>query len=411
MRTLSALLAFSLAVAPFASASSATETDASHASSYLKTLPNIPPPVIDAAQLVTLAALPLSCIDHPQDAPEHPHDYLWVHDSKRRTVDDYDKTRAFYGCFDWHSAVNSTWTLIYVLKQNPKMALAPIIRQRLNEHLAPTNIAGEVAFFADAKDTEGKNFERPYGYTWLFKIYGELASWNDPDAKKLTANLEPLNKQLTEKYILYLKRLPYPIRVGTHPSSALTMNFALDSTDLAPNPALKAAIDETALRFFAKDKNCATAFEPGNGDFLSPCLTEAMLLSRVMDQKTFVTWLDTFLPRVDSPEFQVYAADIGTSRTAAAGSNADAEDKDGLLGSKAHLIGLAFERAAALLRIASALPPDDPRVPVYQRLASINAQNGFRKIGDAGYLGQHWLATYAVLYMQAANTKTNIPTP
>src|ERR1700760_237042 len=83
MRTLSALLAFSLAVAPSAVASSAPETDAAHASSYLKTLPNIPPPVIDQAQIVTLAALPLSCIDHPQDAPDHPHDYLWVHDSKR----------------------------------------------------------------------------------------------------------------------------------------------------------------------------------------------------------------------------------------------------------------------------------------------------------------------------------------
>ena len=63
MRTLSALLAFSLAVAPSAVASSAPETDAAHASSYLKTLPNIPPPVIDQAQIVTLAALPLSCID------------------------------------------------------------------------------------------------------------------------------------------------------------------------------------------------------------------------------------------------------------------------------------------------------------------------------------------------------------
>ncbi len=403
MRTLSALLAFSLATASALVVPANAQPEAARTASYLKSLPNIAPPVIDAAQTVTLAALPLSCVDHPQDAPDHPHDYLWIHDSKRRTVDDYDKTRAFYGCFDWHSAVNSTWTLIYLLKQNPKMALAPIIRQRVSEHLSKTNVAGEVAFFADAKDTEGKNFERPYGYTWLFKVYGELASWDDADAKKLAANLEPLNKQLTDKYIEYLKRLPYPVRVGTHPSTVLTMNFALDSTDLAPNPVLKSAIDETALRFFAKDKNCATAYEPGNGDFLSPCLTEAMLMSRVMDQKTFVTWLDTFLPAVDSPEFQVYAADIDTSRTAAAGSDADAEDKDGLLGSKSHLIGLAFQRAAALLRIASALPPGDPRVPVYRRLASINAQNGFRKIGDAGYLGQHWLATYAVLYMQQAS--------
>jgi hypothetical protein len=397
MRPLSALLAFSLAVPVLA------QPDIARTAAYLKSLPNTQPPVIDPAETVTLAALPLSCVDHPQDAPDHPHDYLWIHDSKRRTVDDYDKTRAFYGCFDWHSAVNSTWTLIYLLKQNPKMALGPIIRQRLNEHLAKTNIAGEVAFFADAKDTEGKNFERPYGYTWVFKTYGELASWDEPDAKKLAANMEPLVKQLSDKYIEYLKHLPYPIRVGTHPSTVLTMNFALDSSDLAPNPALKSAIDEAALRFFAKDKNCATAYEPGNGDFLSPCLTEAMLMSRVMDQKTFVTWLDTFLPALDSPEFQVYAADIDTTRTTAAGSNADAEDKDGLLGSKAHLIGLAFQRASALLRIASALPPGDPRVPVYRRLASINAQNGFRKIGDAGYLGQHWLATYAVLYMQQAN--------
>src|SRR5882672_871081 len=106
MRTLSALLALSFAIA----APALAQPDAARTAAYLKTLPNIPPPVIDQAQIVTLAALPLSCVDHPQDAPDHPHDYLWVDDSKRRTVDDYDKTRAFYGCFDWHSAVNSTWT-------------------------------------------------------------------------------------------------------------------------------------------------------------------------------------------------------------------------------------------------------------------------------------------------------------
>jgi hypothetical protein len=398
MRTLSAVLAFSLAAAaPPAFA----QPDADRA--YLKTLPNTPPPVIDGAELVTLAALPLSCIDHPQDAPDHPHDYLWVHDSKRRTVDDYSKTRAFYGCFDWHSAVNSTWTLIYLLKQNPKLALAPIIRQRLTEHLAPTNIAGEVAFFAEAKDTEGKNFERPYGLHLGLQDLRRTRLLERPRRQKARRQ-HGASRQTTHRKICRLSEespLSHPRR--HHPSTALTMNFALDSTDLAPNPALKAAVDEAALRFFGKDKSCATAYEPGNGDFLSPCLTEAMLLGRVMDQKTFVTWIDTFLPRVDSPEFQVYAADIDTSRTAGSGSNADAEDKDGLLGSKSHLIGLAFQRAAALLRIASALPPNDPGVPVYQRLAAINAQHGFQKIGDAGYLGQHWLATYAVLYLQAAN--------
>jgi hypothetical protein len=401
MRSLYPVLALSLAViSPFAQAASAGPNDA-----YLKTLPSVAPPVLDETEIVTLAALPLSCIDHPQDAPDHPHDYLWTHDSPRRTVDNYDKSRAFYGCFDWHSAVNSTWTLIALLKQNPKLPLAPTIRQRLTEHLAKTNVAGEVAFFNEPSDTEGKNFERPYGYAWLLKTQSELASWNDPDGQKLAANLAPLATLLADKYITYLKGLPYPIRVGIHPNSAFTMTFVLDATAAVPNPALKSAVDEAAMRFFAKDKNCAVAYEPGNGDFLSPCLTEAMLMARVMDRPTFLSWLNAFLPPVYSPEFQVYASDIDTSRSAGRGSNADAEDKDGLLGSRAHLIGLAFQRAECFLRIASALPPDDPRVPVFRRLANINARHGFDKFEDAGYLGQHWLGTYAVMYIQAANAQ------
>jgi hypothetical protein len=53
------------------------------------------------------------------------------------------------------------------------------------------------------------------------------------------------------------------------------------------------------------------------------------------------------------------------------------------------------------------LPANDPRVPVFQHLADFNAEQGFRKFGDAGYLGQHWLATYAVLYMQAQAAANN----
>lgn len=402
MRNLCAVVALSIAMI---SPAFSQGNDSARIAAYLKTLPPAAPPVLDEAQIATLAALPLSCIDHPQDTPDHPRNYLWIHDSPRRTVDEYDKNRAFYGCFDWHSAVNSTWTLLALLKQDPKLGVAPVARQRITEHLGQANVAGEVAFFKAAKDYEGKNFERPYGYTWVFKLYGELASWNDPDGKKLATNLGPLDTLLVENYMLYLKNLPYPLRIGTHASSALTMNFALDSTDAFPNPTLTNAVRDAALRFYANDKNCPTAYEPGNGDFLSPCLTEAMLMSRVMDQKAFVAWLNDFLPPVYSPEFQVYASDIDTTRNAASGSNVDAEDKDGLLGSRAHLIGLSFQRAQCLLRIASALPPGDPRIPVFQRLAYINARHGFDKIGNAGYLGQHWLGTYAVMYMQAARAQ------
>lgn len=400
MRILGTLLALSLTAPAIASSPA---FDAQQTAQYLKSLPAVQRPVFDAGELASLSSLPLSCIDHPQQLQDHAQTYLWVHDGKAHPTDDYDRNRAFYGCYDWHSAVNSTWTLVALLKQNPKMFLAPVIRQRLTDHLGKDNIAGEVTFFSYEKagDSEGKNFERPYGYTWLLKLYGELESWNDPDAQKLAANMQPLVKLLAGKYIEYLKNLPYPMRVGVHPNTALTMSFALDYTDQVADPDVKTAIHDAAVRFFGNDKECPTAYEPSNGDFASPCLAEAMLMGRVLDQKSFVAWLDGFLPPVYSPAFKVYQAEIDTARVQAGGSNADAEDKSGLLGSKSHLIGLAFQRAADLLRIAAALPASDPRVPVFQRLADFNADQGFRKIGDAGYLGQHWLATYAVLYMQA----------
>jgi len=393
------LLALSTAAHAFA----APAPNANPTTQYLKSLPPAQRPVFDQTQIVALASLPLSCIDHPQRLQDHPQTYLWVYDEKAHPAPGYDTNRAFYGCYDWHSAVNSTWTLLALLRQNPKMLLAPVIRQRLTEHLGKDNIAGEVNFFSydEPGDAESKEFERPYGYTWLLKLYGELKSWNDPDAQKLAVNMQPLVKLLAAKYIAYLTSLPYPMRVGVHPNTALTMSFALDYTDATGDTEVKTAIHDAAIRFFGNDKNCPTAYEPSNGDFASPCLAEAMLMGRVLDQKNFVQWLDAFLPPVYSPAFKVYQVEIDTSRIKASGSNADAEDKDGLLGSKSHLIGLAFQRAADLLGIAAALPAEDPRVPVFQHLADFNAQQGFQKIGDAGYLGQHWLSTYAVLYMQA----------
>jgi len=400
LRIFYVLLAVSIAARGFAITPS---DDARQTSEYLKSLPAAQRPVFDQTQILALASLPLSCIDHPQQQQDHPQTYLWVYDGRPHPAQDYDRNRAFYGCYDWHSAVNSTWTLVALLRQNPKMFLAPVIRQRLTEHLGKDNIAGEVEFFRYAKigDAEGKNFERPYGYTWLLKLYGELQTWNDPDAQKLSANMQPLVKLMAGKYVDYLKSMPYPMRVGVHPNTALTMSFALDYADAVNDSDVKTGVHDAAVRFFGNDKSCPTAYEPSNGDFASPCLAEAMVMGRVLDQKSFVSWLNDFLPPVYSPAFKVYQSEIDTARITASGSNADAEDTNGLLGAKSHLIGLAFQRAADLLRIASALPADDPRVAVFQRLADLNAQQGFRKIGEAGYLGQHWLATYAVLYMQA----------
>jgi hypothetical protein len=183
------------------------------------------------------------------------------------------------------------------------------------------------------------------------------------------------------------------------------MGFVLDYTNQVQDQALESAVHETALRLFGNDTHCATASEPVFGDFAAPCLTEAALMGRVLTSEAYSKWLDTFLPPVYSEEFQGYAKDID----AVHGNNRDTTgtDEEGL--PNAHLIGLNFQRAADLLTIANSLPRNDPRVAVYERLATINGKQGYDKIGAAGYLGTHWLATYALLYENVVHGSTPSP--
>ena len=378
--------------------SPAQETDNARVSEYLRTLPTVTPPAYNEVRRVALAANPLGCEDHPHAAPRVRTSYLWEHQDKPEMLEDYDKHRAFYGCFDWHSSVNSDWMMISLIKADPTIAVGPAIRNQFAEHFQKSNIDGELAYFKGLTGA-GADFEKPYGYTWLLKLYGELKTWTDPEGQRLAAVLEPLVTWMAAQYVAYLQSLDYPVRVGLHPNTGLTMGFALDYTGLVHDVATQTAIHDTAMRLFGNDKHCATNSEPVFGDFTSPCLAEAALMGRVMDPATYSKWLDTFVPPVYAEEFQLYARDID----AVHGNNRDTTgtDEEGL--PNAHLIGLNYQRAADLVTIAHSLPQTEPRVEVYRRLASINAKQGYDKIGAAGYLGTHWLSTYAMLYENLVN--------
>jgi hypothetical protein len=75
------------------------------------------------------------------------------------------------------------------------------------------------------------------------------------------------------------------------------------------------------------------------------------------------------------------------------------------------LIGLNFQRATDLLVTSYALPKDDPRVAVFKHLAILNAKRGYDKIGIAGYEGQHWLSTFALLYENATKGPAPLAPP
>ncbi len=349
---------------------------------YMASLPPTQLPAFTEDQAVALVAMPLSCLDHPQAVAEQRVEYLWLHDSKPHILDAYDKNRAFYGCFDWHSAVNSTWTMVAVLKQFPNLALGRLIHEKLKDHLSKKNIEGEIEFFKSAR-----NFEVPYGYAWVLKLYAELVTWEDPAAKTYAANLQPLVQVMSKKLAGYFTDLAVPTRQGLHPNTAFSIGLILDYTEIVKDDALKEAVEKTATRFFSKDRNCPTAYEPGGTEFLSPCLAEARIMGRVLDHQQFLTWFNSFLPAVYSEEFKPLTVPVDVTGL----------QKDEQLAGKSHLIGLAFQRAEAMMGIAKALPADDPRVPVLTRLAAINGTSGFKAMADAGYFGSHWLGTYAVM--------------
>jgi hypothetical protein len=369
--------------------------DAKKVAEYLKTLPAVTLPVYDAARRETLAVSAISCADHPQEAPANRNNYLWQYAKPPQLLDGYEKNRSFYGCADWHSAVGSVWTLMSLMKQDPKISVGSDIKDIATNHFKKPNMDGELAFFNEQKGPDA-NFEKPYGYAWLLKLYGEVKGSNSEDDKKLATALMPLAKWMSERYVFYLYDLKYPYRTGFESNTAWAMSLALDGANLSDDTTLKTAIHANAIRLFEKDKNCSTNFEPQNTDLVSSCLTEAALMGRVMEQQSYLKWLDAFLPPVYSDTFQVYAKDVDISHTNTTGPDAQIQ-----LAAESRLIGLNFQRATDLVVITYALPKDDPRIAVFKQLAVINAKHGYDKIGNAGYEGQHWLSTFALLYENA----------
>lgn len=397
MRFLSGVLILSLAGT---ATLLAQDNDPAKVSAYLKTLSSVSSASFDQAEQERLAVAGISCTDHPQESPINRNNYLWSFQKPPDLLDGYDRDRAFFGCGTWHDAVSTMWMLTSILKQDPKISVASDIKDIANTHFRKTNIDGEVAYFSKEPSTpipggggQAFAFERPYGYAWLLKLYGETRSWNNSDGRKLSVAIAPLARWMSDRLVFFIYDLKFPIRTGAENNTAWSMSLALDAANLSENETLKNAIHDSAIRLYSKDKDCATQFEPQNADAVSPCLTEAALMSRVMNQADYLKWLNAFLPTVYSDAFQVYAKGTDVSHTNTSGLDPQVQEA-----ARAHLIALNFQRATEMLTIAYALPKDDPKVGVLRRIAAIDAKSGYDNLGIAGYEGQHLIAVYAMLY-------------
>jgi DUF2891 family protein len=276
---------------------------------------------------------------------------------------------AFYGSYDWHSAVHMHWLLMRVLRLYPVARIAPAIADALDAHLTPEAIAKELEYF---RGTAGRSFERPYGWAWLLALQAEALAAKS----RWSRALAPLATELAQRFADYVRMSPYPVRAGAHGNSAFACVLALDYARVAADAPLEFEIRKSSRRWYGADRDAPIAYEPSLDDFLSPSLIEALLMARVLDVGEFDPWLRRFAPQ-------------GFAALAEPPTVLDHADPK-----QSHLDGLCLTRAWC-----------------FQRLGDSAAAQGLVEaalphVVGGDYAGEHWLASFAVLALSAAALKT-----
>jgi hypothetical protein len=328
----------------------------------------------DSTAAGRFAALALACVHQ-----EYPNKISHTMSSDADARPPRELTPAFYGCYDWHSAVHGHWLLARLARLHPNAPFAPAARDALARSFINANIAAEVAYL----NREGRaSFERPYGLAWLLQLAAELRAWNDPQARQWAAALAPLEAAAVERLKRWLPKLQYPIRIGEHSQTAFAFGLIWDWALIAGDNEMQALLADAARRFYQNDRNCPLAYEPSGEDFLSPCLAEADFMRRVLERREFPRWLATFLPQIPANARKIWLSPgIVTDRS------------DPKL---AHIDGLNLSRAWMLEGIVHGLEPGDRRVPALRAAAAQHREAALPAVTGEHYEGGHWLGTFAV---------------
>ncbi len=284
----------------------------------------------------------------------------------------------FFGSYDWHSCVHGYWLLARLLRRTTELPESETIRALFDTYITSARVAGEVAYLAQAQHA---TFERPYGWAWVHMLADEFRQHDSPDGRRWAATLRPLAEAITARWMAFLPKCTYPIRVGTHFNTAFAVSLSLTYAERIGDVALAAALRDAATRWYGTDAECQ-AWEPSGDEFLSPALIEAECMRRVLPPAVFAAWLKQFLPQLD----------VGLPHTlftpAVVSDRAD--------GKIAHLDGLNLSRAWCWRHLAGTLPDDDPRLRRALDAVARHLDASLRQVaGD--YAGEHWLATFALL--------------
>jgi hypothetical protein len=284
----------------------------------------------------------------------------------------------FHTSYDWHSCVHMHWSLLRLLRRY-RAALdagsAEAICAHFDARLTVEAVRGETALF----DRPGRaTFERPYGWAWLLALQAELARLGE-SARHWQDALAPLALRLARALADHLPRLDWPVRAGTHANSAFACVLALDYARTCAHPALERAIELAAHRWFGHDRRYPAHYEPGGEDFLSPGLTEALLMQQVLDDCDFADWWPAFAPSGNA--LAQWLAPVRVS---------DMQDARIV-----HLHGLNLARAWCWRTLHPQLP--QPLQGPAAQAAAAHWRSSSAQAVEGAYVSTHWLASFALL--------------
>ena len=339
----------------------------------------------DPAMADRFARLALACV-----GKEYPNKIAHVLNGDQDVKPPRELTPAFFGCYDWHSAVHGHWLLARLARTMPDAPFAPETRAALARSLTAANIGAEVRYL----EGPGRvSFERPYGLAWLLQLAAELRGWPSAEARGWSAALAPLEEAAAARISEWLPKLSRPIRVGEHSQTAFAFGLILDWARGAGDAPRIAGLEARIRDLYGGDRECSLAYEPSGEDFLSPCLGEADLMRRILRPADYASWLGAFLPGLPRD---------GSARWLAPAVVTDPTDPK-----LAHLDGLNLSRAWMLEGMAAGLPAGDARLASLRAAAAAHREAGLRAVTGEHYEGGHWLGTFAVYLV----TGRGLPAP
>src|SRR5262245_26986484 len=287
----------------------------------------------------------------------------------------------FFGSLDWHSCVHSYWLLATLCRLFPKLPRRADIAALFADALTPDKVKGELAYLDSAT---ARGFERPYGWAWLLMLQAELARHEHQQQRTWTSALKPLADLFAARFREHLPKSTYPVRSGVHGNTAFALALSYEYA-IAHDKPLAELLRKTARAWYGNDRDCQ-AWEPSGEDFLSPALIEAECMRLILAPREFERWFEAFLPSLKKGEPATLFA------PAAVSDRSDARI--------VHLDGLNLSRAWCWRNLAASLRARDPLRKLAAQAADDHLEASLSHVsGD--YMGEHWLATFALLALLA----------